>query len=429
MNNPFADPYRYKSLQEALAAATRPQQIGHWTQGVAQMLRAYGARKGLDNYQKEIETANQDADQTFGYILNDQYGGDQYPQAPGTPGINPNAPDARESRYEQLIHAVANNKNFAKKYGDKVYSAMADKMFAEPKYMGKLYEGDGGQMYSVQTNADGGLQAVPVRGLAAPSKPKDTDDIREYRLAKEEGYEGSFRQYMLEQRRAGATKVEQNSSYGPGIKKLDQQFSETVVIPYVLKGGFADELAQLDKLETAMGMLQDPNSTLTGPVVGLTPDTILSFTNPDAIDAREQVEEVVQRNLREVLGTQFTENEGERLIKRAYNPKLSEEKNINRLRRLIRQIKLAAMSKRDSVEYFRNNNESLQGYDYRPFTLNDMSDAISENPEINQRRLSEKLDSRGEELERELISQQPGLAGTPELERMVSEMLKKEFGL
>jgi len=61
------------------------------------------------------------------------------------------------------------------------------------------------------------------------------------------------------------------------------------------------------------------------------------------------------------LGPQFTEKEGERLIARAYNPRLSEKENVKRVRRLIDQIKSAAKAKGDAADYFEKNG-TLAGY-------------------------------------------------------------------
>src|SRR5690606_8783450 len=91
---------------------------------------------------------------------------------------------------------------------------------------------------------------------------------------------------------------------------------------------------------------------------------------------KEKVEEVVQRNLRVILGAQFTEKEGERLISRAYNPRLSEAENKARVDRLIQQISEAAKAKLDAAQYFQQHG-SLVGWKGR---LPRMSDFDPEPP-------------------------------------------------
>ena len=86
--------------------------------------------------------------------------------------------------------------------------------------------------------------------------------------------------------------------------------------------------------------------------------------------APEAVEEVVQRNLRIVLGAQFTQKEGERLIARAFNPRLEEPENAKRVRRLITQIRTAAQQKQAASDYFEANG-TLVGFKGKRPSLSD----------------------------------------------------------
>ena len=70
---------------------------------------------------------------------------------------------------------------------------------------------------------------------------------------------------------------------------------------------------------------------------------------------------MVQRNLRIILGAQFTEEEGKRLIKRAYNPRLEESQNIKRLDRLINSMKKAREAQMAANKHFQEKG-TLKGY-------------------------------------------------------------------
>ena len=82
---------------------------------------------------------------------------------------------------------------------------------------------------------------------------------------------------------------------------------------------------------------------------------MLEGFNPEAVDAQELVEEVVQRNLRIVLGAQFTEKEGERLIQRAYNRKLPASMNAARVRRLSQLLEGRAQQMQSLNEHVQQN--------------------------------------------------------------------------
>ena len=143
----------------------------------------------------------------------------------------------------------------------------------------------------------------------------------------------------------------------------------------------ADTKGNIVKLMEALDSLSDPNALLTGPIIGQMPDFIMAFLNPQAIDTREAIEAVVQRNLKAVLGGQFTEREGEKLIKRAYNPTLSHELNAKRLRILIEQMVKAAEMQDARSAWIRDpaNNGSLRGFTGKLPTLNDFYSALSVN--------------------------------------------------
>ena len=157
-----------------------------------------------------------------------------------------------------------------------------------------------------------------------------------------------------------AQTAEQKLDLTPAQKAIDsafgKQYSEQIV-----GGGQADFDANVDKLESVLGKLQTSDS-FTGPYIGSLPQNIKEVTHPEAAGAQELVEEVVQRNLRIILGAQFTEKEGERLIKRAYNPRLEEPQNIERLKRLINSMKKARAAQMAANEYFQKNG-TLKGYE------------------------------------------------------------------
>lgn len=109
------------------------------------------------------------------------------------------------------------------------------------------------------------------------------------------------------------------------------------------------------------------NDNLTGPVVGTLSNlpwigkTVQDVAFPESSDVQETVEYTVQRSLRPILGSQFTKEEGERLIARVYNPRLKEEVNAARLDRLIKQLQRAYDAKVAASRYFERNG-TMRGF-------------------------------------------------------------------
>jgi len=152
-----------------------------------------------------------------------------------------------------------------------------------------------------------------------------------------------------------------------GDEAIDKEFSKGYVAWKTHE--FSDAEKGITQLNAAVKDLKkDPS--LTGPGTSLIPNVIRAKTNPKSLDTEEKVTEIVQRNLRLILGAQFTEKEGVRLIARAYNIDLDTSINANRVSRLVRQISLAAQAKQEATEYF-DKYGTLQGWKGKLYTKAD----------------------------------------------------------
>jgi hypothetical protein len=153
-------------------------------------------------------------------------------------------------------------------------------------------------------------------------------------------------------------------SLTPGEKALDTAYAKDHVD--FVQGGAADARKGVDQLKGVIGQLEavatgKSNTALTGPTVGRLPDAVAAYTNPEAIAARDRVGEIVQRNLKTILGAQFTQKEGDALIARAYNPALGEGENAARLKALLGTMEKALTAKQAAAEYFEANG-TLKGF-------------------------------------------------------------------
>ncbi len=180
-------------------------------------------------------------------------------------------------------------------------------------------------------------------------------------------------QAMAEGRAGGAAMGARGAGASPGQKAIDTAFGQEYAA-FNASGGFADVQKSLTQLTSAAEKLGESGS-ISGPVVGNIPDFIGGFVNPEAINTREQVQEVAQRNLRLVLGAQFTEKEGDRLIQRVFNPKLDEATNKARVKLLAEQIATAAAAKQEAGQYF-DQNGTLQGFQGKLYTITDFEQGL-----------------------------------------------------
>jgi len=165
-------------------------------------------------------------------------------------------------------------------------------------------------------------------------------------------------------------------SLTPLETELDKKAADDLV-QFTIGGGFSDVQKGLSQLTIAKQTLQQqPEGKITGKLVGAQDDTgILKYTNPTAQDTKEQVQEIAQRNLRLILGPQFTAKEGEALISRVYNPALPQSVNVKRLDLLQEQMTSAAKTKQEAVDYY-NTNGTLKGFKGKLY--NTTSDFLNE---------------------------------------------------
>jgi hypothetical protein len=163
----------------------------------------------------------------------------------------------------------------------------------------------------------------------------------------------------------------------PGQKRRDEKAAEDIHMWQ--SGGGQDMVAQVAQLKPVIEALE-AGKPITGISVAVQPDLLLAMTNPEALQTRELVEEVVQRNLRAVLGAQFTEKEGDRLISRAFNPKLPPEENAKRVRRLFLQMSSAAEQKQAMADYF-DEFGTLRGFSGKMPTIQDFYNAMEGGPQ------------------------------------------------
>jgi DNA-binding protein H-NS len=133
--------------------------------------------------------------------------------------------------------------------------------------------------------------------------------------------------------------------------------------------------SQIATIEGLADRLESGKENLSGPGVGRMPDWMGTALAPNAVAAREDVESVVQRNLRVLLGAQFTQDEGDRLIARAYNSALPEAENARRLRRLATGMKAAADARQSQADYY-SKNGTITGWTGKIWTPEDFAAAI-----------------------------------------------------
>jgi len=173
------------------------------------------------------------------------------------------------------------------------------------------------------------------------------------------------------------TKVTKDGNFqSVGEIEVDKAYAKDYLL-WTSSGG-ADMSGQLAQVGSVLTDLES-GVPLTGPMVGALGqwgNFALSVFNPKAANAKEQVQEVVQRNLRIILGAQFTAKEGELLISRAYNEALPPAQNAARLRKLITAMQ-AGFEQRNAMSTYYEQNKTLSGFKGKQPSVDAMYEAMS----------------------------------------------------
>jgi hypothetical protein len=183
----------------------------------------------------------------------------------------------------------------------------------------------------------------------------------------------SLREQIKTAQKGKGTNVNVGVKLPEAVKAIDTKYADDYLA--WRQGGGSDAAGNAAQIKSVLDRLAS-GEALTGKSIGLAPDFFNALVNPAALGAKQQVEEVVQRNLRAVLGAQFTQVEGERLIARAFDARLSPQENAKRLRKLFMQIESAAQQKEAMAQYYEAN-ETLRGYKGKQPSIQDFYNVLN----------------------------------------------------
>ena len=200
--------------------------------------------------------------------------------------------------------------------------------------------------------------AVSARDAATLlfQQPEQTSAMQNYEFLLSQGVEP---QEAMQRAFSGGTTINMGDQGSVGWEAVDKAYADQYLQDTT--SGLADAQSQAASISTVLSQLES-GQRLTGPDIAIQPDLLRALTNPEAQDAKDRVESVVQRSLRETLGAQFTEAEGQRLIERSYNLALTPQQNAARLRTLFTMLQSVAEQKLAMRNYFEQNG-TLRGFE------------------------------------------------------------------
>lgn len=143
-----------------------------------------------------------------------------------------------------------------------------------------------------------------------------------------------------------------NVNLTPGEKAFDISASKELS-EYGIGGGRGVIEKNLKLLESAITDLESGKAEdRSGGVSGMIGDRAMDLGNPKASATRDKIRSAVQGSLKQILGGQYTEKEGQDIFNRAYNPRLSNSENIRRVKAELDYLRDLSTSKDSAAKYF-----------------------------------------------------------------------------
>ena len=218
--------------------------------------------------------------------------------------------------------------------------ALLEKQFANnPKMLALLRSNPQGFMNAYTTSA------------FTPTTDASTSLMKNIRFLKEQFPDKSIAE-LIAMTKQPANVVNVNSGGDLNntefYKDLQKQGSEFL-------GTYGNMIGNINNLEEALNTLKS-NENISGLAQGVTQyfggDAALKLIYPDTANTKARIESVVQESLKVILGGQFSEKEGENILKRAFDPAASPQENAKRLQVILNKIKLGFEAKKAYFEAF-----------------------------------------------------------------------------
>jgi len=149
-------------------------------------------------------------------------------------------------------------------------------------------------------------------------------------------------------------------SMTPGQKAADVAFGKEYS-DYIAGGGKKTVEKSMSQLQRAKESFKQPGAgNLLERGASYLPEALRTLVTPESKAREDMVRNAIQMGLRQTLGSQFTEKEAEAFMRRAIDPRLSNEENMARIQMAIDELNQKAEEKERSAQLFERTG-SLRG--------------------------------------------------------------------
>ena len=172
----------------------------------------------------------------------------------------------------------------------------------------------------------------------------------------EEGYNNQVKQLLRKQWKDNITESDRQIEKDVSKKFTNWQF----------QGGRFQDLKDIDQVEQVIkDFLND--KPITGNILtNRLPKFLRTKLNPDSVMSEDRILEITQRTLREILGAQFTEKEGQLIMDRAWRKDLPAKELAKRAQKMIAVLKAKQRQLNEGYDYWRTEQINIEDLFYKP---------------------------------------------------------------
>ena len=172
----------------------------------------------------------------------------------------------------------------------------------------------------------------------------------------EEGYNNQVKQLLRKQWKDNITESDRQIEKDVSKKFTNWQF----------QGGRFQDLKDIDQVEQVIkDFLND--KPITGNILtNRLPKFVQTKLNPNAVMSKDKILEITQRTLREILGAQFTEKEGELIMSRAWNENLPAKELAKRAQKMVAILRAKQNQLNEGYQYWRTEKIDIENLSYKP---------------------------------------------------------------
>lgn len=158
------------------------------------------------------------------------------------------------------------------------------------------------------------------------------------------------RQFKLDMLKA------KNDTKAPPVSDFDKALKRSVgnqSADWVTKdrSQIQNDIVKLKEVEAALQASVDgKGDNVSGSLLGRLP--LQDFVNEKGYELQNTIDQVTQKNLKDILGGQFAQQEGQDLLKRGYDPKKDEAYNLKNVKALREAIEESSFRKDEAVRSF-----------------------------------------------------------------------------